>query len=147
MKFCIPATTTESQSRGSESDQARTYSGKQSWHGRDRSYLPDHSGNVETNAMISEHGKQMKEDAADGETSKSRHAADCETGSRFDLLDDGADDTLVSGRRDGQRRTELIDGNAREQFDANVSSIPSSDRFRSRSVTADASRQLKVRPG
>jgi len=34
---------------------------------------------VEPNAAISEHGKQMKKDAATGEASKSRHAADCET--------------------------------------------------------------------
>jgi hypothetical protein len=50
----------------------------QRWCGRGRSQLPHDSREVETNAPISEHGKQMKDDAASGEASKSRHAADCE---------------------------------------------------------------------
>jgi hypothetical protein len=39
---------------------------------------------METNASIAQHRKQVKEDAANAESSKDRHVTDCETGPRRD---------------------------------------------------------------
>ena len=57
-------------------NQARMHFSQQSWRCRDRDYLPHDSRDVEPNAPVSQHGKQMKEDAAAGETCEGRHVTD-----------------------------------------------------------------------
>ena len=49
---------------------------QQIWRCRDRDYLPHDSRDAETNAPVSQDGKQMKEDAAAGENCEGRHVTD-----------------------------------------------------------------------
>jgi len=60
---------------------------QQRWRCRDRDYLPHDSRDVETNAPVSQHGKQMKEDAAAGETCEGRHVTDRAERGRTFLLE------------------------------------------------------------
>jgi hypothetical protein len=59
---------------------AGTHSGKQRQRRRGRGKLPHDPRDVETNASIAQHRKQVKEDAANAEMSKDRHGPIVEPG-------------------------------------------------------------------
>src|SRR6266568_5232874 len=70
-----------------------------------RPKLPQDPCDVETNASIAEHRKQVKENAASAAASKSRHGIDCETGPRHDDFGRECDRYICNGPRDTESRS------------------------------------------
>ena len=70
-----------------------------------RAKLPQDPRDVETNASIAEHRKQVKENAASAAASKSRHGTDCETGPRHDDFGRECDRYICNGPRDTESRS------------------------------------------